>query len=315
MQFKSHSRWAVLVLIGLAFVSLRFTPNAMAESSDRLANLQINVWPEYDDARVLVMYDGEVADTTNLPRDVSLFIPSSASLNATAYVDASGSYITIPDTPATLNTGDGFTRVTIKLPAPKFHLEYYYSPLQGSPDKTMDFVYKAAQPAQNVQLDVQQPLKADKFTTDPATQVKTTDAHNFTFYVFSYASLDAGQTEQIKVSYTKTDPNPSIASIPKPASAQANTQPASAQTDTQLALPGGSLLPSVLIASALALVALGGFAWWSRGRNAMEPEPAQGDGGRRRERHQRPTGFCVQCGRALNADDIFCPRCGTKRRS
>jgi hypothetical protein len=310
MQFKSISRWALPVLIGLALLSFRFAPVATAETNDRLANLQINVWPEYDDTRVLVMYDGELADATNLPRDISLFIPSTASLSAEAYVDANGSFINIPDKPTTQDTGDGFTSVTVKLPAAKFHLEYYYNPLQGSPDKTMEFVYKAAQPAENVQLEIQQPLKADNFSTDPATQVKTTDAHSFTFYIFNYASLDVGQTQRIKISYTKTDPNPSIASIPQPASASA-----SALADTQQALPFSSLLAPVLIAVALALMALGGFAWWSRGRNAMEPAPARTDNARRRQPRQGATGFCVQCGRGLEADDVFCPRCGTRRRN
>jgi hypothetical protein len=312
MQFKSLSRWAVPIVIGLAVLCLRYAPTAVADTTDRLASLQINVWPEYDDARVLVMYDGEVADTSNLPRDISVFIPSTAALNAAAYVDANGSFITIPGSPTTQDTGDGFLRVTIKLPAPKFHLEYYYNPLQGSTDKSMEFVYKAAQPAENVQLDIQQPLKSDKFATDPVTQVKTTDPHNFTFYVFNYASMDAGQTQRIKVSYTKTDPNPSIASIPQPASSPANTQSAT---------PANSLMPSVLIAVALALVALGGFAWWSRGRNALRLSPAEADVPRRKQRRRGTpstglgAGFCVQCGRELEEDDIFCPRCGTRRRN
>lgn len=311
MQFKSLSRWVAPVVAGLAALAFSAAPGVMADGNDSLANLQINVWPEYDDARVLVMYDGEVADTSNLPREISLFVPSTAALNAAAYVDTSGSLITIPDSPTTQDAGDGFARVTLKIPAPKFHLEYYYNPLQGSPNKTMEFVYKAAQPAENVQLDIQQPLKADKFLTDPATQVKTTDPHNFTFYVFNYASLAAGQTQRIKVSYTKTDPSPSVASIQKPA--------ASPET-AQIAPPGNSLLPAVLIAAALAMVALGGFAWWSRRQGEAEPVPVRAEPLRRGQRRRgtrsaSKTGFCVQCGRELEGDDLFCPRCGTRRRT
>lgn len=308
MRIKLNSRWVGPVLAGLAFFSFQFAPTVLADSNDRLANLQINVWPEYDDARVLVMYDGEVADTTSLPRNISILIPSTASLTATAYVDANGSFINVPDAPTTQDTGDGFSRVTVKLPAAKFHLEYYYNPLQGSPDKTMEFVYKAAQATGNVQIEIQQPLKADKFATDPATPVHTTDAHNFTFYVFNYASLDAGQEQKVKISYTKTDPNPSVSNIPQPASAP---QPAAAASNSSIM----SLLPPVMIAVALALAALGGFALWSRGRNSLEPAPARVESPKRRTRRGGASGFCVQCGRALTADDNFCPRCGTRRRS
>lgn len=314
MHLKSLSRWAVPMLVGLAFLSFPLASGVLADDNDRLANLTIEVWPEYDKPLVLVQYDGEVAVKDNFPRDISFFIPASADLAATAYLDANGDYLNIPDAPAIQDSGDGFKRVTFKLPVPHFHLEYYYNPLQGSPDKTMEFVYKAAQPAENVELGIQQPLKAENFKTDPATQVQTTDPHNFTYYIFSYPSLTAGQIERIHVSYTKTDPNPSIANLPKPASATANAE--SALSNSTLLLPG------VLIAAAVALVALGGFAWWSRRRNELEFAPARADSPRRRlkmpsgqKRGQGTAGFCVQCGRALEADDIFCPRCGTKRRN
>jgi hypothetical protein len=306
MQLKSLTRWAVPTLVGLAFLAFSSAPGALAEDNNRLANLTIDVWPEYDKRLVLVQYDGEVAVKDKLPRDISFFIPAGADLTATAYVDANGDYLNIPDPPTLQDSGDGFKSVTFKLPAPRFHLEYYYNPLQGSPDKTMVFAYKAAQPAENVQLDIQQPLKADKFTTDPATQVKTTDAHNFTYHIFNYASLDAGQIQRIQVSYTKTDPNPSIANLPKPASAPAKAESVS---------PMSTWLPAILIAGALAMTGLGGFAWWSRRRNAAELAPARADGSQRRHRSHSTAGFCVQCGRALEADDNFCPRCGTRRRN
>ncbi len=307
MPFKFLSRWAVPMLVGLAFFAFSIAPVALADDNDRLANLTIEVWPEYDKPLVLVQYDGEVAVKENLPRDISFFIPASADLAATAYLDANGDYLNIPDAPTIQDAGDGFKRVTFKLPVPHFHLEYYYNPLQGSPDKTMDFVYKAAQSAENVELGIQQPLKAENFKTDPATQVQTTDPHNFTYHIFSYPSLNAGQVERIHVSYTKTDPNPSIANLPKPASAPTNAESALSNSPPSL--------PAVLIAGSVALMALGGFAWWSRRRNELETAPARADTSRRRKRGQGTTGFCVECGRALQADDIFCPRCGTRRRN
>ncbi len=311
MLFKLCSRWAWLIGAGLLCLALWAAPRALAQSTptpndDRLTNLNIAVWPEYDQPLVLVQYEGQVSSTAQLPRDVSLLIPTGAQLNATAYIATDGTLINT-DPPKTQDNGDGFTLVTFNLPSPKFHIEYYYNPLKGSPDKTMEFAYKAAQPADNVQLEIQQPLKADKFTTDPAAPVKTTDAHQFTYHVFNYATLNAGQVQRIKVSYTKSDPNPSSAYLPTPAAATTTNTSAAAA-------PSVPLASAAALAGAIALLALGGFALWSRNRQVPAlTTPAQGSPPKSRKA-RGSGGFCPRCGRPLAADDNFCPRCGTPRR-
>jgi zinc-ribbon domain len=309
MPFKTCFRWTWPVLTGLVFLALWFAPRAFAQNAqtdDRLASLNIAVWPEYDQPLVLVQYDGELAAKDPLPRDISLLVPTGAQINAAAYVASNGDYLNT-DAPKTQDQGDGFTLVTFSLPATKFHLEYYYDALKGSPDKTMEFAYKAAEAADNVQLEIQQPLKAENFTTDPAAPIQTTDAHQFIYHVFNYATLNAGQVQRIKVSYTKSDPNPSIANLPTPA-------PASTQTSSA-AGPSIPLVPAALVASGVALLALGGFAWWSRNRQVPVLVEAPEAGTRRKRGAGGLGGFCSQCGRALAADDNFCPRCGTKKRN
>ncbi len=322
MPFKSLVRRAWPLLAGLVFLSLWYVPHVQAQNApadDRLADLSIQVRPEFDQPNVLVMYNGEVASKDQYPRDVSVLIPKDAELAATAYVGANEDLLNT-DPPTQQDAGDGFTRVTFKLPAPKFQVEFYYNPLQGAPDKKMDFVYKAAQAADQVELQILEPLKADKFTTVPASVVQTSNTHNFKYHNFNYASVTAGQVLKIQISYTKTDPNPSMASITPPASAApaAPAEPASSPLTSA---------PAILIGAALALIALGGFVWWSRRRQIWADAQVPGSDAHRKNRRpggagaKRPVrsapaaGFCPQCGRALTTDDNFCPRCGAKRRT
>ncbi len=321
-------RWILPALAGL--VCLVLAPHALAQtptpSDDRLANLAIHVWPEYDQPSVYVQIDGEVAAKDKFPRDVSILIPTGAQLNATAYVGTDGNLL-VTDTPKSKDLGDGFTQITFPVPAPKFRVEYYYNPLTGSPDKTMTFVYKGVQPADNVLLEVQQPLKATNFKTEPEAVVKTKDPDGFVLHQFNYATLEADKPVSIKVSYTKTDPNPSI--TPQPVQ-----NPAPASTLNAPAAGGGNtaqFIGAALVALALALAALGGFYWWSR--NRQEPAMASASAASPRRRSRRSGGgssgsgsnsgssrtagsggFCPQCGRSLSVADNFCPKCGTPRR-
>ncbi|MGB8647246.1 MAG: hypothetical protein WCF84_18555, partial [Anaerolineae bacterium] len=272
-------RWVLPALAGLLFFTLGVVPGALAQGpvDDRLANLSVNVWPEYDQPSVLVLYEGEMAAKDKFPRDVSFLVPTGAQVVATAYVGTSGDLLNT-DAPKIQDQGDGYTLLTISLPQSKFHIEYYYNPLQGSPDKTMTFVYKAAQSADNIDLEVQQPLKAENFVTDPAAIVKSTDPHGFVLHKFSYATLAMGKTLSVKVSYTKSDPNPSTSALPAPNPSTAPSQ-SGANAPASSSLSNTEVLAGILIALALAVAALGGFYWWSRNRLAPEPEPAAAPAG------------------------------------
>ncbi len=286
----------------LLFFGIPTLPVA-AESSDRIANLSISVWPEYDDPSVLVIYDGEFADKDGYPRQVGFLVPSGAKVNATAYGDDKGGFLNT-DPWKTEDAGNGWTRVLFTLPKPAFHLEFYYNPLQGATDKAMVFTYNSAQPADNVELEIQEPLKATNFKTDPVAVLQTTRGHEFKYHVFQFPKVTAGQLLRVQVNYTKTDPNPSIASISIPSS----STPPAATDNSSLNL----ILPVGIGAAGLALAALGFLAWRARREND-EDVPQQR--AHHKKKHQAATAFCHECGNGLRASDLFCSKCGTRRKA
>jgi hypothetical protein len=283
-------------------------PRVLADDPNRLTQLRISVWPEHDKPSVLVMIDGTLADKTNLPREVSVLIPANASLLVTTWMNPDGNFE--QEQPSqSKDLGDGYVRVSLTTAQPNYHVEYYHDLLKGAPDKTMDFVFKAPAPADQVTLEFQQPLKTSNFSVTPATQSSRSDSDGFKYFSSQYSNITAGQTITAQVKYTKTDPNPSV--LPTPASSLATSS-------TPTSTASATFLLVALVVMGLAAV-LGFFAWQQRAREeplATKMTPRQY---RRNKRRARPavssaSVFCTQCGRALGPEDNFCPKCGTKRR-
>jgi hypothetical protein len=293
------------LLLGLAVA----TPRALADDPNRQTQLKISIWPEYDQPTVLVMLDGTLADTANLPRDVSVLIPSSASLLVTTFENQDGT-LAAEQQSKPANQGDGYTRVTYTIKSPKYHVEYYDNLLRGSPDKVMDFAFKAVALIDQVTLEIQQPLKASNFSVNlPSPSVR--DDNGFQVYSSSYSNVTAGQTLTAQVKYTKTDPNPSVLPTVAPANVPSTTPAATA--------PGiwGNVFAIVALVLLVLVAVLGFYILQQRARHPASAMAASRSGSRKQARRQAAARrvFCTQCGSALGPEDNFCPKCGEPRRA
>ncbi len=319
--------FGALIALAALCVALAATPRVYANDeaasadADRLSHLKISVWPEYDKPSVLVMYDGTLADASNLPHAISTLIPSHASLTVTTWANADGSYA--PEQPfQKTDLGDGYARVTFTVSTAQFHLEYYDDLLRGTPDKSMDFAFKAQSAVDQAEIDIQQPAQATNFTLNPPAQSSHVD-NGFNTYVLQYSNVAAGQILTSQVKYTKTDPHPSVLPTSAPASAPAASAPASI-SGTTVASPSGTWNTVFIIVAAftVGLVALLGLYLWQQRSRQLRPatgSASRGPAQSHRRRGKRPgmsetTVFCTHCGRPLEAEDNFCPKCGTERR-
>ncbi len=298
---------ALTLLLGSAAAA---APGALADDQNRVAELDISVWPEYDTPTVLVILSGKLADASNQPRQVSVLVPTSAQVHVVTFSNADGS-LAKEQPYETSSLGDGYTKVSFSVSSPNFWVEYYDDLLRGSPDKTMDFSFKAAAPADKVTLEVQQPLKATNWSINPPAQTTRAD-NGFTYSVASYSGVAAGQMLTAQVKYTKTDPGPSVA--PQTSSATVpSTTPSPAPT---------SIWNSIYVVVALVLLGLTavfGFLTLQRRSRRLAPVTPSARASRRGGRHPREASggsvFCPQCGRSLGSEDLFCSKCGAPRRT
>ncbi len=303
-------QFCICVMIALWFglVGGHAAP-ALADDPDHLSKLLIRVWPEYDQPTVLVQLDGTLADASNLPRNVSVLVPASATQLIATFANPNATFA--PEQKPPLNdVGDGFARISFQVQQPQYHVEYYDDLLRGMPDKSMDFAFKAAAPTDQLTIEIQQPLRSTNFSTTPASQ-STVDDNGFKYHTSQYPNVVAGQTISMQVRYTKADQTPSALSSSPPVSSSGSAVPTSNNSTSVF-------MVVVFVVVGLAAI-LGLFTWQRRGYEAAlakqrGPRP-QGKKQKRKMQASAPgTGFCPQCGRALGADDNYCPKCGTRRR-
>jgi len=281
----------------LVLMTMGISSNVYAEDPLRISSMDVFIFPEYDQPGVLVQYQGSIigkADVSN-PREVTFLVPKGVGVGAACAIKADGNHTS--ETWKESDAGDGFTQITYKISEPNFHVEYYYNPLVGAPDKKMDFVYKALSPADEITFDIQHPLKATNFVLTPDSPDSHKADDGFTYHSYSFKQVSAGAKLATSIAYTKTDPNPSV-SGEKQTTASANKS-ADSNSNLNQAILVGIFLGAIVIAGVFFLQ-----------KNARRAEPYRAS---TTARDASSGGFCTQCGNGLDAEDKFCPRCGSPR--
>lgn len=267
---------------------------AGAEGGLSYSSFQVLVWPEYDDPRLLVQLQGQVAAGTPLPQEAVFYVPLGVEVYSACNVDAEGSHT--PADHAVEEAGDGWAVVSLQLNQPNFHVEYYDDVLRGRPVRETSVTFRAPAPIDSLTFVVQEPLSAQRFQLDPEPTVSAQGGQDFTYYHYVFQGVGEGELKSFRMSYVKSDDRPSV----DPSASQAGPNPA----------------PSWAVWTALAagVVTVAGLAWavsrGGRGAPAHGKKPA----GRRKPAEAPPAGapggFCPSCGQARQPGDRYCGHCG-----
>jgi hypothetical protein len=317
----------LVVLVGL----LMGPATVLAQSEITVSEMSVALWPEYDKPGVLVIYSGSLSPDVRLPVDITFSIPASAGKpSATAGVDDTGTYRYRQY--QTVQEGDSLL-VSYNLPYRRFQLEYYYDPLSGhgqGNDKQFVYTYAADYAVDSFSLEVQEPGESEGFVIDPPADSQTVEMQ-LPLNLIQVGPLAAGDEASVTVSYHKasTALSAEALGVPTPGSVEFEDAPRQGSGSQSTLIIG--IVAAGVIAIVIALVL------WSRaqqkktslsrqarrkatrktgGKPAPQRvrEPASGVGNRRSSDGNQITGYCHQCGRALKADEHFCPGCGTARK-
>ena len=268
----------------------------------QITQMQLSVWPEYDDPRVLLIMRGELALGIPFPVQINLPIPQNAEVIGAGMISEIGELLLHPHRVVSGATSE---TLEITLPSRRFFAELYYDPFEASGDtKRFSYTFKAPYPISQLDVDVQQPYTASDFVVEPPAMALESEGRDTTYHRFVYRDVAAGQETAFAVSYVKADTQPSV---PKADNAQAGGAEHSGPQDHKLIYSG-------ILAGVVAAYVLGTLLWVAYRRRrapATAPEPAPLP-----VTPQPPTAalagvtLCSQCGRALNTDYAFCPGCG-----
>ncbi|MCL5958274.1 MAG: zinc ribbon domain-containing protein [Chloroflexi bacterium] len=310
----------------MALVLVFLTPVSGAEDGQtRIKSFKISVEPEYDEPRVLVVYQGEFDDKASFPKIVKFRLPKDAEVGQVCALSEKKEHLCqLYET----KKGEDFIELSYTLPIPTFYIEFYYNPIQSEGAREIGFSYAHVYPADKVDVEVQQPLRSTDFSVYPNPLSTSSDNQGFKYSNLSFENVRADQKLDLKISYTKQDKNPSV-----PKAKQGSGAPA-----------GGSGLDVNVWLILGSSVALAGVVYVGLSRRSRQfaphparvasraapatqynrqpgPEPRSGSRkGRKLDQlmqvaqARQGAGFCSGCGNPLEVGDRFCSACGKKSK-
>ncbi len=294
-------RWLALLFI-LAFWAFPFS--AQAQTEIKLAGLQVQLWPEYDQPSMLVIYDFTLPDTTTLPANVAIRFPANANLIAVASGSAPSFLNASYEGPTA--SGDWQT-VTIKVETKaNYHIEYYEPISKTDTVRQFAYLWPGDYAIDDFSISIRVPLDTINITTDPILQSSQT-ADGTTFLVKDFGPLAAAQQFTLSLSYTRTSD--------QLGASQSSVQPSEPLSSST---PGRVIWSNYIpyfLGGAGGLLIIGGLVYLFLQSN-------RGGKSQRRNRHaprseEEPNSeiYCHQCGTRAHAGDRFCRVCGVKLRT
>ncbi len=272
-KFYKFSRLIFIMLaLILGLTLIPFVPSSLAAQGSELAwkDLDLQVWPEYDDPRVLVIYNGTLTNISGKEYRGRVYfnIPKGITVNEIqmACEIVNGGH---QCQPYEIEDKGDYQVLSWKLTRPvapgedyPVWLEYYYNPLTGSPDKTMTFDYIPYYKTENVKVTVKEPLKSTNFKIDPAPTSTGQDGEGFNNYIYNFQNIDANTPVKLNISYTRSEKKPSV----EKANPNTNQQKPSDPLGTS-----AWKKPEVLVPVALFVIVLIAFIFYSMYYSKNQP--------------------------------------------
>jgi hypothetical protein len=274
---------------------------AHAQANIHFSSVSVDIWPEYDQPGVLIIYHIQLASDTVLPADIALRIPSAAQVNAVAVNDTLKGLITTPYD----STVQGDT-ATVKLTTNSLQLqvEYYISLYKDNSTRRIVYKWEGDNPVDTLDVNFLLPPASDHLKIDPSPLSSAPGQGGLTNYLVRAANLEVGQTYTVAIEYQRQTDELSIASLPVQAvSTPGTTTPG--HTSSPLLIPwllGG--LGALLIVGTAA-----GYLGWRKGshtgKDSRSASPSSSEA-------QEEAVYCEECGKRAQPGDAFCRTCGTR---
>jgi hypothetical protein len=293
-----RKRLVILILM----ILLTASP-ARAQSAVALKTFNVQLWSEYDQPSMLVIYTFEVTDNTQIPASIDIRVPRSGNITAVAF-DKDGQLL-LADYQNKPAADTNWQVITILLQErTTYHVEYY-QPLERDGNKrSFTFQWTAELPVDKFNVEIQVPNDSTGVKTTPAVPLVQGPVFQSGGAVMN--AMKQGDSYQLKLEYSRNSDAPSV--TPPAGQAVEPVVPVDANTDGRVTL---NKLPYVFGGIGILLIALAVF-YFLRSNSQIEKKPRQ-----RRSRPQQtgPQVYCHECGTRAHESDRFCRICGSKLRN
>jgi hypothetical protein len=292
----------IVLLLALLVLSSLAAPLRAQGSVERLEQLVVDLWPDFDRPAVLVLLTGRLPVGTAFPAELSIPVPEEATLHAVAIITSENQLFEVPYTLA-----DG--RVELSVQEQRFRVEYYLPYDADGLNRSFTFNWQSAMAIDDLNVSIQQPAAATSMTTRPAAEVTGQAGDGLTYHDF-VTSLAPNQPFELAAEYE-------MSSAQLTAGEAAVAPPISTVEE---AATGWSMNWPLFLGGAGLLFILLALIWQLWGNRAPAGPPRK-PGVRREARPDRAasgqTGsarYCHNCGARAEPGDRFCRECGTALR-
>jgi hypothetical protein len=291
-------KWFSILLLG---VLLAFPSLALAQSEIMLGSVKVQLWPEYDQPSMLVIFDFTVSQNTTLPAQVTFRLPKEANVIAVAF-EENGNLVNANPAPTVQNSD--WQLLTIKLDTlTTYHFEYYEPISINGRARQFSYLWPADYAVEAFNIKVQEPVDTVSLTSEPT--LEKTQESGVNVYSSKPVSLAAGKQFSLNLQYEKSSDALTVPTSP--------VQTAPIDETTSGRIPLNSYLPYILGGLGAVLIVGGLLYYFLSGRErAQKP--------RRRNRvasdseNNASAAHCHQCGTRAKPSDRFCRVCGTRLR-
>ncbi len=300
-------KWMMWLLLAAILI---LPGQAAAQANLAIDRMEVDIWPEYDRAEVLVIYHVFLPASTALPAQVTLRIPAAASEPYNVAVrDADGNLYTVDYT----RTQEGeWALISFSSPRSEMQFEYYDPGLiRDGAGRSFTYRWPGDYPVNSLSIQVQQPVGASAMEISPSLGAGLKGTDGLVYYNAQVGEVPADNPFEVSLKYQKSDDALSVQTIKVEPAGPVSTETAGRTNFSQY-------LPWVLGALGLILL-LGGGTWYYQSRNRLQAEPSR----RRHTASTRPANaaeedndiYCHQCGRRAGPGDRFCRACGAELRT
>ncbi len=290
-----------LILMLTLLIALLFPVSVRALGEVHLSLLSVDIWPEYDQPAVLMIYRITLAPSTSLPASLTVRIPSGVQINAVAVMDPVKGLI---NTPYDDTVQGKWTALTVTTNSLQVQIEYYTALVKNGTTRHIDFEWAGDYAVDELEVNFLRPSGAESVSISQAPVDTAPGQDGLTNYRMQATNLAVDQFFTLRIDYQRQTDALSISGLP----VQAVSTPGP-DTPGHVSMTG--IVPWVLAGFGILLIAAGltGFIAWQRG--SKRSATGKRNSARRKETEEEVT-YCPQCGKRAQAGDVFCRTCGTR---
>ena len=297
-----------LLILSLFGLNLGDLSGAYAQGDVKFSSLEVDLWPEYDQPSLLVIYRAVLSDEVSLPAQLTFRIPTVAGRPTAVAVGQT--LDSVADVESDVQTNGEWAEVSFLAAAPAVQIEYYDPGLAKTGNqRRFTYTWPGDYGVDDLRIQVQQPVDASEMSISPALEPGSQGQDGLTYYNKDIGSVAAGEPFTIQANYRKGSDTLTVRNLSVEPGAPAERTGGNLRSDMMAALPWILGLLGVI------LIVGGGLWYWQSGRSGVR-SPA-----RRRKpasaRESTPAEgyiYCHNCGKRAGPGDRFCRTCGTKLR-